>query len=103
MPSAKVQTVAAMNRHVSAMLRVLGGVLYHNVDKKRVRRCHFQSYIQRQAALDALCHRLSGGRGKDAVVVFWAAKCVFDGLGVLPHSPHGAETQVTPAYPTGCS
>ena len=59
-PSAKVLTVVELELHISAMLRALGRILSHNVDKKKVRRCRFQPYIQRQAALDTLYHRISG-------------------------------------------
>ena len=82
-PSAKVLTVAELELHISAMLRALGRILSHNVDKKKVRRCRFQSYMQRQAALDTLCHRLTNGQGKAAVVVFGAAQC-FSGWGYSP-------------------
>ena len=69
-PSAKVATVAAMTQHISYVLAALGRILAHNIDRPTARATHhFQAYIQRTAALDDLCHRLSGGRGMDAVVV----------------------------------
>ena len=48
MPSAKVSTVAEMQTHTSYLLRILGRVLPHNVDRqrvRRVRRSRFQEYI----------------------------------------------------------
>lgn len=60
-PSAKVTSMEAMQEHISSMLRTLGRTTNHNIDRKQVRRCHFQSYTQREAALDTLCHRWAGG------------------------------------------
>jgi len=82
-PSPKVATVEAMQQHIEYILGSLDRVLGHNVDRQRVRRSRFQAYIQRTAALDALCHRLSGGRGKEAVVVLGAAQCS-SGFGYFP-------------------
>jgi hypothetical protein len=67
-------------KYVSA---ILPDVLRHNVTRRRVRRLHFDTKQRRTAALDSLCNRISGGRGKDAVVVYGAAECS-SGFGYFP-------------------
>jgi len=82
-PSAKVSTVGEMMVHIEYVLAALSRIMAHNVDRRRVRRSRFQSYVQRTAAMDSLCRRLSGGRGKEAVVVLGAAECS-SGFGYFP-------------------
>lgn len=82
-PTAKVSTSAAFLEHCRYVCRWLPHILAHKVGRRKVRRLRFQGYMQRQAAMDALCHRLSGGRGKDAVVVLGATTCS-SGFGYFP-------------------
>jgi hypothetical protein len=51
--------------------------------KRRVRRLAFHGHIRRTAALDDLCHRMTGGKGMEAVVVFGACRCS-SGFGYFP-------------------
>ena len=82
MPSAKVATVEDMQTHCDNLLTYLPRILNHNM-KRRVRRLAFHGHIRRTAALDDLCHRMTGGKGMDAVVVFGACRCS-SGFGYFP-------------------
>ena len=82
MPSAKVATVEDMQLHCDYLLTYLPRILNHGM-KRRVRRLAFHGHIRRTAALDDLCHRMTGGKGMEAVVVFGACRCS-SGFGYFP-------------------
>jgi hypothetical protein len=82
MPSAKVATLEDMQSHCDYLFKCLPRILDHNM-KRRVRRLAFHGHIQRTAALDDLCHRMTGGKGMEAVVVFGACRCS-SGFGYFP-------------------
>ena len=75
MLSAKVATVEDMHLHCDYLLTYLPRILDHNM-KRRVRRFAFHGHIRRTAALDDLCHRMTGGKGMEAVVVFGACRAL---------------------------
>ena len=72
-PTPKVANTDGFLAHCRYVCTWLERILDHKVGRRKVRRLRFQGRIQRYAALDALCHRLSGGHGKRAVVVLGAA------------------------------
>jgi hypothetical protein len=88
-PSPKTPDCALFLNHCQYICRWLPDILAFKVKKRKVRRLRFQSYIQREAELDALCTRLCGGRSRlskgesKAIVVFGAATCS-SGFGYFP-------------------
>ena len=93
-PPPKTPVRADFLNHCKYICKWLPDILAFKVKKKKVRRLRFQSYIQREAEMDALCMRLCGGRSRlskgnskegvsKAIVVFGAATCS-SGFGYFP-------------------
>ena len=82
-PTYKTTRPERLMNHCTYLLRFYTHIIGFAL-KPKTKRARFDAYLHVNAAIDRLCGRITGGRPKDKVVVFWGAAQCYKGFGYGP-------------------